>query len=110
MALKAVRQAFIDSGLCRNEVNRRTGLVVRFFKWTVENELVPASVHHGLRAVPGLRRGRTASARPSPSARSPMPTWMPSSLTRRRVAAMVELQRLTGMRPGEVTGSTHQDR
>jgi hypothetical protein len=41
LALKAVRQAFIDSGLCRTEVNRRTGLVVRFFRWASENEMVP---------------------------------------------------------------------
>jgi hypothetical protein len=59
LALKAVRQGFIDAGLCRNEVNRRTRHDVRFFKWAVENELVPPSVHHGLRAVSGLRKGRT---------------------------------------------------
>src|SRR4051794_2631492 len=29
IALKAVRQAFIDAGLCRTEVNRRTAHVVR---------------------------------------------------------------------------------
>ena len=37
LALKAVRQAYIEAGLCRREVNRRTGLVVRFFKKTSEN-------------------------------------------------------------------------
>ncbi|WP_422931507.1 hypothetical protein [Singulisphaera sp. PoT] len=31
-ALKAVRQGFIDQGLCRTEVNRRTRHVVRMFK------------------------------------------------------------------------------
>ena len=29
------------------------------FKWAVENELVPAGVHHGLKAVAGLRKGRS---------------------------------------------------
>jgi hypothetical protein len=47
VALKTVRKAFIDAGLCRTEVNRRTSQVVRFFRWLVENELVPVSVHHG---------------------------------------------------------------
>ncbi len=37
-ALKTVRQAYINSGLCRNEVNRRTGLVGRFFKCSTEVE------------------------------------------------------------------------
>jgi hypothetical protein len=35
LQLKAVRQAMIDSGLCRNEVNKRTGRIVRLFKWGV---------------------------------------------------------------------------
>jgi hypothetical protein len=66
LALKAVRQAYIDSGLCRTEVNRRTGLVIRFFEWAVENEPVPSSVHHGLVAVAGLRKGRTDVREPAP--------------------------------------------
>jgi hypothetical protein len=32
LSLQAVRQAYADAGLCRREVNRRTGLVVRCFK------------------------------------------------------------------------------
>jgi hypothetical protein len=51
-----VRQSYVEAGLCRRDVNRMTGLVVRFFRWCVENELVPPSVHHGLKAVPGLRK------------------------------------------------------
>jgi integrase len=104
LALKAVRQAFIDAGLCRNEVNRRTGLIVRFFKWAVENEFVPASVHHGLKAVVGLRKGRTGVRETDPVgpvADAHVDAVLPH--VGRRVAAMVELQRLTGMRPGEVT-------
>src|SRR5262249_41871382 len=31
--LKAVRQQMVDSGLCRNECNRRTRIIVRAFKW-----------------------------------------------------------------------------
>src|SRR4051812_14837427 len=58
LALKAVRHAMIESGLGRSEVNKRVRHVVRAFKWAVGEEIVPPSVHHGLRAVPGLRRGR----------------------------------------------------
>ena len=49
----------IDSGLCRNEVNKRVRHVLRAFKWAVGEEMVPPSVHHGLRAVSGLRRGQS---------------------------------------------------
>ena len=58
LALKTVRQALIDSGLCRNEVNKRTGKIKRAFKWAVSEEIAPPSVYHGLQAVGGMRRGR----------------------------------------------------
>jgi hypothetical protein len=32
LQLKAVRQAMVDGGLCRNEINRRVRLIVRAFK------------------------------------------------------------------------------
>src|SRR5262249_48330031 len=103
LALKAVRQAMVDVGLCRTEVNKRVGRVVRCFRWAVENELVPPSVHHGLKAVAGLRRGR-ADVRESEPVK-PVPDAFVDAIRPHvapRIWAMVELQRLTGMRPGEV--------
>jgi integrase len=103
LALKTVRQSYIDSGLCRNEVNRRTGHVVRFFRWAVENELVPASVHHGLKAVAGLRKGRTDVRESKPV--KPVDDALVDAIqpyVSPQVWAMIQLQRLTGMRPGEV--------
>ena len=52
LALKAVRQEFIKGDLCRNEVNRRVRLILRMFKWAVSNEMVPPSVHEGLKVSP----------------------------------------------------------
>jgi hypothetical protein len=72
LRLKTVRQAFIDSGLCRSEVNKRVRHVLRAFKWAVGEEMVPPSVHHGLKAVPGLRRGR-ADVNKSSGLRPPSP-------------------------------------
>jgi site-specific recombinase XerD len=101
-ALKAVRQAHIDAGLCRNEVNRRAQHVVRFFRWCVENELVPSAVLHALKAVPGLKRGR-CDVRESEPVRAVADAAVDAIRPHvsRQVWAMVELQRLTGMRPGE---------
>lgn len=104
LALKSVRQNFISSGLCRTEVNRRTAHIVRMFKWAVENELVPPSLHHGLRAVSGLRKGRSGVRESAPV--KPVPDERVDAIephVSRQVWAMVQLQRLTGMRPGEVT-------
>jgi integrase len=103
LGLKAVRQAMLDSDLCRNEVNKRVGRIVRCFKWAVGEEMVPASAHHGLRAVAGLRRGR-ADVRESEPVR-PVPDAFVDAIrphVSRQVWAMIQLQRLTGMRPGEV--------
>jgi integrase len=103
LALKAVRKALVESGLCRNEVNKRTGRVVRCFKWAVENEMIPPSIHHGLKAVAGLRKGRSEVRESDPV--KPVPDELVEAVrphVSRQVWAMVELQRLTGMRPGEV--------
>jgi hypothetical protein len=48
-----------DPDLCRNEINKRVGRIVRAFDRAVENKMVPPSIHHGLRAVAGLREGRS---------------------------------------------------
>jgi integrase len=103
LQLKAVRQAMVDAGLCRNEVNKRTGRIVRLFKWAVGEAMVPPSVHHGLQAVPGLRRGR-ADVRESEPVR-PVPDAFVDAIephVSRQAWTMIQLQRLTGMRPGEV--------
>lgn len=102
VALKAVRQAMIDAGLCRGEVNKRVRHVVRAFKWGVSEELVPAGVHHGLKSVAGLRAGQ-ANVRESEPVR-PVPDESVEAVrpyVSRQVWAMIQLQRLTGMRPGE---------
>jgi integrase len=103
VALKAVRVAMVEGDICRSEVNRRIGRIVRAFKWAVSEELVPPSVHQALQTVPGLRRGR-ADVRESEPVK-PVPDAFVDAIkphVSRQVWAMVELQRLTGMRPGEV--------
>jgi integrase len=103
LALKSVRQAMIDAKLSRTEINRRVGRIVRCFKWAVENEKVPATVHHGMKAVTGLKKGRTTAHELEPV--KPVPEAHVEAIrpfVSRQVWAMIELQRLTGMRPGEV--------
>ncbi|MCH7988934.1 MAG: hypothetical protein IID46_07255 [Planctomycetes bacterium] len=103
LKLKVCREAMIDAGLCRNECNKRTRRIVRAFKWAAENEFVSPSTWQALRAVDGLRKGRSAARETQPVQPVPdehvdavLPHVLPP------VAAMIRLQRLTGMRPGEV--------
>lgn len=103
LALKTVREAMIASGLCRGVINERVNRIRRAFKWGVENQLVSASVLHGLQAVAPLKRGRCEVREATPVV--PVPDTIVDATVRAapaQIAAMIELQRLTGMRPGEV--------
>jgi len=102
-ALKVVRQAMIDAGWCRNHINQQIHRIRRVFRWAVENELTPPSSLHGLLAVTPLKRGRcnvreSAPVKPVPEHLiDPVVAHVPPT-----IAAMIRLQLLTGMRPGEV--------
>jgi integrase len=103
LALKAVRQRMVESGLCRGVINQRVGRVKRMFKWAVGEELVPHGVYAALATVAGLAKGRSAARETEPVRPAPeafVDAVLP--LVRPPVAAMIEVQRLTGARPGEV--------
>lgn len=103
LSLKAIRQRWVEQKLTRNSVNQRVNRIRRIFKWGVENELVPAMTLHALQAVAPLKRGRTEAKESVPV--KPVPDAhvdAVQAVVARQVATMIELQRLTGMRPGEV--------
>jgi integrase len=103
-SLKEVREAMVAKGWCRSHVNMQTGRVKRMFKWAVSNEMIPATVFHSLQSVDGLRSGRTKAPESKPV--KPVPEEMVEAVlphVSSPVRAMVRLQLLTGMRPGEVT-------
>jgi integrase len=107
LRLKALRQRFIDHGGCRRTVNASTMIVKRMFKWGVSEELVPADVWHGLQAVAGLRLGQSNVREAAPVRCVPddlVDATLPHVLP--EVAAMIRLQRITGMRSGELTRMT----
>jgi integrase len=103
LALQAVRQRMIEAGWCRTYINSQTARLRIVFKWATSKELIPASVHHGLITVTGLKIGRT-DARESDPVRPVPDAVVDSTLPHLSsvVAAMVKVQRLTGCRPGEV--------
>lgn len=103
LSLKAVRDQMIAAGLARRHLNQRINRVRRCFRWGVENELVPPTVLEGLRAVAPLKKGRSAAPESPPV--GPVPLADVEAVlphVSRQVAAMIRLQLLTGMRPGEV--------
>ena len=118
LALKAIRQTLLVDGYtlyrgkknntlrrkyARRHINDSMCRLRRIFKWGVENELVPPSVYHGLQAIAGLKQGRCEARETEPV--RPVPDDYVDAIAphvSRQVWAMVELQRLTGMRSGEV--------
>jgi integrase len=103
LRLKIVRKVMITSGLCRNEINRRVRRIVRAFQWAVGEELIPVSTYDAPKSVPLLRPGQ-GGVRESQRT-GPVPDAFVEAVqpyVSRQVWAMIQLQRLTGMRPGEV--------
>ena len=103
LALKAVRQMMVTKGWCRRRINQQIGRIRRMFRWAVENELISGEVWHALEAVTGLAMGRS-EAHEAPPVTSVADAVVDATLPYMTptLAAMVQLQRLTGMRPGEV--------
>lgn len=103
LALKAVRDRIVAAGRARTTVNGSINRVRRAFRWAAGEELISASVPMALATVPGLRAGRTIARETSPV----LPVAddaVEATLAELPVvvADMARLQRLTGMRPGEV--------
>jgi len=102
--LKAVRSRMVKAGtFCRNTINKYTKYLKHVFAWGVAEELVNATVEHGLRVVKALREGEEGTF--DHKEREPVPDdvirrtlpFMPPTLR-----AMVLLQRLLGLRPNEI--------
>lgn len=104
LQLKVVRQSMMKADWSRGYINQQLAVLVRMFKWSVTEGLLPASVHAALDLVGGLRRGES-SARETDKVRPVDDATVEATLPHLSptVRAMIELQRLCGCRPGEVT-------
>lgn len=103
IALMAVQQAMTDEGLAIRTTNHSVNRIRRIFCWGVESRLIPAIVLQRLQAVAGLRYGRSGAK--ETAAVKPVPVAFVAAVRPHvscQVAAMMELQRITGMRSGEV--------
>ncbi len=104
LALKAVRQDWIAQGLARKYINQRVGRIVRAWGWAVENELLPAECWQALKAVKGLRAGRSAAKETAPvrPVHDDVFEATLAEIKSPQIRDMLRLMRLTGARSGEV--------
>jgi len=103
MMLKAVRAKMVESGWVRNSCNHGVKRIRRIFKWGVENELVHPTTLQKLQAVAPLLAGRTeAKDNPPREAVDAERIETVRKLIRPMVRDLIDLQRLTGARSGEL--------
>lgn len=102
-ALRACRDRLVEQGGSRKYVNKHAVRIRGAFRWAVAEELIPSSVYEALKAVAGLKRGRCTAREIAPV--MPVPVAHVDAIhpyVSRQVWAMVELQQLSGARPGEL--------
>jgi integrase len=100
--LKMVRDVMIESNWTRTGINAAVRRITRMLRWAVENEFTDPSVYEGCKAVTGLRRGRSKARESAPV--KPVPTadiQAVKPFLSAELWTMIQLQALSGMRPGE---------
>lgn len=103
MKLIAVQNSMISFDWSRKLINQQISRIKRMFRWGVTRQVVSPVVYQGIMAVEGLKQGRS-SARETKKVKPIDEKYVYKVLpyTTPVIAAMIELQLLTGMRPGEL--------
>ena len=101
--LLALQQHLIQKDQTRTYVNMQTSRIKRVWRWAVSRELLPASVYQAVSTVPGIAKGRM-NAKEGRRVRPVADDVVNATLEHLppTLAAMVQVQRLTGARSGEV--------
>ena len=103
LALQSVRDQMIERGCARKYINKQVNRIRRMFQWAVALELIPPQTHQALKSVTGLRQGKSAAREKAPI--GPVDDEVIEATLEYcspTIAAMIRLQALTGMRPGEL--------
>lgn len=101
--LEKVRDRLIVNGHVRTAINKIVNRIRQAFRWGVSQEIIPPNVHLAMQSLPALKRGRSNAA--EANLVLPVPQELINAIepfVTRPVWAMIQLQRLTGMRPSEV--------
>lgn len=108
--LREVRQLMIEKKWNRNHINKQIHRIGAIFKWAAGQELLPITVYQSLKSVEPLKRGKCLA--PEPEAIQPVALEHVAAVkpfVSRQVWAIIELQRLTGSRPGELLTLRRRD-
>lgn len=103
LALRSVRQTFVDRDCSRSYVNAQTTRLKRLFRWATSEGLIDGSKLAALMAVVGLKRNRTEARETDPV--TPVPVAHLEAVRHAvnpTVRNMIDVQLATAARPGEV--------
>lgn len=113
-ALRRCREWLAQRDLCRTYLNKQVNRIRHVFRWAVGQELVAPECLLKLQQVEGLKKGRVEDSievRESdgvgPVEEAVVEATLP--FLPRQLAAMVRLQLVAGMRPGEITSMRTTD-
>lgn len=107
-AFKVVRESIMARKnaqglpLSYNTVNYYMWCVAELFRWAASEEIIPASVHHGIATVPPLQRGKSRARDPEPVGpvhQDDLDATLP--LLPAMVRDICHFMLATGARPGE---------
>lgn len=102
-SLLEVRDAMVKKQFIRKSINCHVNRIRRMFAWGVERELVKPEQLIVLKTVVGLKQGRSRAVESEPIGPVSMAhVDATKDFLRPVVWGMIQLQLLTGMRPGEV--------
>lgn len=100
---KKIRETMIEADLARTTINDYMAVIRRMVRWAVSEELIKTEVLIAIQAVSDLQQDRTEARETDPvEAVSDACLNSLEGHVSDMVWAMMQLQRLTGMRPGEV--------
>lgn len=94
---------YTNQTITRYTVNEYTRKIKQMFRWGTSKGIVPPNVFHGVYSLAPLQYGRCAGRETKPN--QPVEDWIVDEtlpFMSSVVRAMVKIQRLTGMRGGEV--------
>lgn len=102
-SLKVLRTKVVAEGASRTYANRIVRRIRQIFRWGVEEEIVMGETLHRLQAIKPLMRGRT-EARETDPVKPVSDTHVEAirPFVSRTIWAMIQVQRLTGARGGEI--------
>ena len=109
-ALQQVRDAMVDEGWRLSTINRSVSFIVAAFRWGVSQERVPVEVLTRLETVRTLRRGEVDV--PESEKVQPVDLKLVEAVrpwVSPQVRAMIDLQRYTGARAGEIVQMRPRD-